>query len=717
VGDRNEAPRRFRAAACASSALAILTAALALAAAPPALARAGEPLVRVDDAKLARHQQRAVVTARITWNRPAIAHDDMIVGDVRLVAVGADDDRPTLLASSSSMSLPSDPVEKVRFELSTPSELAAIEPGNRVVLTPSQHAYSPSPHLTTPKTYVTVTQLQAGAPRSVGLRDCADRPIVADADLARCDLVGASLGRAQVGRDGTRTELQQADLTGADLRDADLSDADLAAARVNGANATGATIARVSFAKAEGIGFVAHDTTFDSANIFDAQMRQANFADSTFKGTSLSRSRFDGADFEGATIRGAVMDVARFVGADLRRATIDGGRLYFVDLTDATLRDAVIDASPAALMWTFLCGTELPDGTTSDRDCPEPPTPRPAAAHPFVTVDAELSRGPDRATIEGSVHWNADGVDEFGMRVGEVRAVAVDADGGVPTILGEASHPVPEGGGSNRINFVITDPKALEALADGNRVVVTATQRPPHPEPPEAGDELTERSYVTVDQLQAGPGRGRVGSVDCSDRPIAPTADPTALRFCDLVGASLGDADLAGADLRMADLTGSDLRGAGLASTLLDGSHLGGVPASGARLDSASLIDVSAPRLEIRSTLISGATFFASVLDRASFDGSTIATTSFATSALGRRASFAGAELRRTDLGFAGLDRGDLSGVEATKTSLFLADLTDATLLDSSWGEDEEGRDPPRSAMLCRTTLENGHISDRDCPR
>jgi uncharacterized protein YjbI with pentapeptide repeats len=208
-----------------------------------------------------------------------------------------------------------------------------------------------------------------------------------------------------------------------------------------------------------------------------------------------------------------------------------------------------------------------------------------------------------------------------------------------------------------------------------------------------------------------------VGSEDCSDRPIGPEAGAGALRFCDLVGAALADADLSKADMRMDDLTASDLRGADLAASVLDGSHLARVPASGSRLASASLIDVWAPQLEVRSTLISGATFFASTLRGASFAGSRITTTSFATAALGRHASFADARLEGVDLAYADLVGGDLSLVRATRTSLFLSDLTDATLRGSSWGLDEEGRDPPRSGWLCRTTQEAGDRNNRDCPR
>ena len=268
------------------------------------------------------------------------------------------------------------------------------------------------------------------------------------------------------------------------------------------------------------------------------------------------------------------------------------------------------------------------------------------AATPFVTVDAKLDRGADRATIDGVVHWNSRAVGTDAMRIGEVRAVAIDADSGLPTILGETSKRISATDPSDRISFDI-DKGKLDALRNDNRVVVTATQHPSHPEPPDSGDDTTERSYVALDQLQSGPGRGRVGSVDCADRPIGPQAGVGALRFCDLVGAALGDADLSNSDMRMGDLTAVDLRGANLSGTKLDGSRLAGARASDSRLDSASLIDVRAPELVIRSTVINRATFFASALRGARFDGSNLFQTSFGAAGLGGDASFADANLDR----------------------------------------------------------------------
>jgi uncharacterized protein YjbI with pentapeptide repeats len=718
VGDRNDRPRTDRPRARLAVAIAVLAGGIALLAASPAAAGDVTPLVRVKDAKLDAREGKAVVTAQVIWNRQGINRYDMTVGDLRLLAVDAQTQVPRTLAESSSTKLASDPVQSVRFELSSRADLDAIRRGNRVVLTASQHASSPDRGLKTPRTYVTVAQLQKGPKRRVGKRNCADQPIVAHADLTECDLVGASLGRAQVGRAGARTELLKADLTGADMRDADLSDVDLAGGRVNGANATNAEIVGVSLAKADGVGFVAHDTTFDSSDVFDARLLDARLAGSTFKGTSLKRSRFDGSNMAGARILGADMDTTRLVDVNLRRATLTGDTLYFADLTDARLLDADMDASPSTLMWTILCRTELPDGSVENRDCTGKRSHhRPRASQPFVTVDAQLHRGGEVATIDGTVRWNKDGIDDFGMRVGEIRAVAVNGDDGTPTVLGEKSNPISRDDPKQPIEFAITDPHKLRALRDGNRVVVTATQHPPHPEPPAAGDELTKRSYATVDQLQAGPGRGRVGSADCSDQPIAPSTGPGALRFCDLVGSALADADLGSLDMRMNDLTAADLRGANLSGTTFDGSRLAGARANGARMDSASLLAIRAPRLVIRATLISSATFFASALQGARFDDSTISKTSFATAGLGGGSSFAGTQLDHVDLAYAGLHSGDLTKANATKTSLFLADLTDADLRGSVWGNDEEGRYPPRSALLCHTRLPSGDTSDRDCGR
>jgi uncharacterized protein YjbI with pentapeptide repeats len=691
----------------------------ALLAAPVQAARDPSPLVRIVGAKLVKLRGEAVVTARIEWNRAGIAdrREPMTVGDVRVVAVNGVSSRPRLLASQTFRNLVSAPVSEVSFPLKSAAALDAIRPGNRVVITASQHAFAatPDPLQRTSRTYVTVKQLQVGAPRRVGLRDCSAEAVVPYAEETQCDLVGASLARAQVGRLGRRTELLEADLTGADLRDSDLGDVDLAGGRANGANATGADIAKLSLAGADAIGFIAQNgTKITASNFFDTDLTDARFARSKFIGTSLGRSRLHGANFSGAEITGAFMRVADLQDANLRGATLSGDDLYFANFTNAKLRGAKMDASQAALMWTILCRTELPNGKLENRDCPQSGGRRPVKS--LVTVDAVLSRGPSSATINALVHWNGGAIDGNNMRIGDVRAVAVDSKTGLPTVLKATSDELSSTNPTSQFTVVVTG-KQLDALRPGNRIVVTVTQRPPHPDPAEASDQKTERSYVTVDQLQAGPGLGRVGGVDCSDRPITPGAGPK-LQFCDLVGASLADGDLSGDDLRMADLTGADLEAASLEGTKLDGGRLAGVEASRAGLRTASLLAVFAPALQVRTSLISNVNFYGSTLTGSSFTGSRILNgTSFLTALLGGRASLADTELTRVDLAYTILTGGDLSGAKATRTSLFLADLGNATLRGSSWGRDEEGRNPPQSAWLCRTTMPDGTVSHRDCPR
>jgi uncharacterized protein YjbI with pentapeptide repeats len=691
----------------------------ALLAAPVEAARDPSPLVRIVDAKLVKLRGGALVKARIEWNRAGIAdrREPMTVGDVRVVAVNGLSSRPRLLANKTFRNLVSAPVSEVAFPLSSAAALDAIRLGNRVVVTASQHAFaaSPDPLQRTSRTYVTVRQLQVGAPRRVGLRDCSDRAVVPHADLTQCDLVGASLARAQVGRLGKRTELLQADLTGADLRDSDLADVDLAGGRVNGANATHADIAKLSLAGADAIGLIANDgTKITASNFFDTVLTGARFAGSKFTGTSLGRAQLGGADLSGAHITAGFMQVADLHGANLRGATLSQDDMYFANFTNAKLRRATMDTSASGLMWLILCRTELPSGRIENRDCPRSGGRKPVKS--LVTVDAVLSRGPSSATIKALVHWDGGAIDDNNMRIGDVRAVAVDSKTGLPTVLKATSDELSSTNPTSPFTVVVTGTQ-LDAVKTGNRIVVTATQRPPHPEPPSASDQKTIQSFVTVDQLQAGPGLGRVGSVDCSDRPITPGAGP-GLQFCDLVGASLADADLSGDDLRMADLTGADLEAASLGGTKLDGGRLAGVQASRAGLRTASLLAVFAPALQAHTSLISNVSFFASTLTGASFTGSRILKgTSFATAELGGRSSFADTELSGVDIGYANLIGGDLSRARATTTPLFLADLGNATLRGSSWGRDEEGRNPPQSAWLCRTTMPNGTVSNRDCPR
>lgn len=701
-------------------------------------AAAAAPFVSVD-AKLQRSGDGAVVTGRIAWDASAArrAPHYMSVGDLRLVAVSNRGHHPVLLATATYDRIADDATQDVRLRIHGDDELAAIRPGNRVVLTASQHGVVSEGTLTE-RTYVTVGELQPfGTPQDrIGRRDCSDVAIVRGAHLNRCDLVGAFLDRAGVSGgedDAVATRMLLADLTGATMRGADLTGLSVAGGRLNGADATRAVLDNLSLAGAEATGLIARDATsassgdadfYAGADIFDARLTDADFRGARLNGVSLNHSRFDGADFRGATWNVVNADTARFRGADLRGLKGLGSSVYFADFTDAKLQGAPFSAIDLA--WATLCRTLMPDGKPpdgEDRDCrastDRGPTP---AAHPYVVVDdASLERQQGRATISATIHWNTTAIG-FGMSAGNVRALAIDGSTGRPTLVGSVSisRDLPK---TTSYNATITDRGLLAALNRGNRVVLTATQRPPLPS---RTSDRTTGSYVTVDTLQPGPGRGRVGSRDCSDVVLSATTPAAGgYDFCDLPGAVLTQAGLSG-PMHKADLTGAKLGGAGLDGMVFDGAAMGGVLATGADFNGVSMIQAFAPRLTMLKTLIRDARLRAASLDDADFTGATISETTFATAPL-RRATFSGATFDKVDLGFARLAKAKLDRVGAMssdphrgrRSSLFLADLTGATLKGSEWDDDEAGDRPWQWATLCDTILPADAVAsgDRDCPR
>ena len=356
-----------------------------------------------------------------------------------------------------------------------------------------------------------------------------DVAIEPGAQLNRCDLVGAFLDRALVSvRQPVATRMLLADLTGATMRGADLTGLTLAGGRLNGADATGAILDNVSLAGADATGLIANDATSDrmqggaGADIFDVRLTDADFRNAVLNGVSLNHSRLDGADFRDATWNGVQAGTASFRGADLRGLKGVGSSVYFADFTDAKLQGASLSATDLA--WATLCHTLMPDGQPAagdDRDCRTQTDPGPTpAAHPYVLVDGSLQRSPDRATIAATIHWNASAIGT-GMSTGDVRVLAIDGSTGLPTTIDSLSiaEHLPA---TTKVDVAITDPALLAAMNHGNRVVLTATQRPPLPS---RRSDLTGGSYVTVDTLAPGPGRGRVGSRDCS-RMLLSAAPP-----------------------------------------------------------------------------------------------------------------------------------------------------------------------------------------------
>jgi uncharacterized protein YjbI with pentapeptide repeats len=507
-------------------------------------------------------------------------------------------------------------------------------------------------------------------------------------------------------------------------------------------DASGAVLDNLSLAGAEATGLNASGATSGKApgtvgaNVFDARLTDADFRGAFLRGVSLNHSRFDGAKFSGATWLNVDAETASFRGAQLGGLNGSGSKVDFADFTGANL-----DGSPfqkSALEWATLCHTTLPGGFppgAGDRDCRAQTDPGPTAANnPFVVIDNASFRrllGHPSVEIRATITWNAPGIESYGMSIGDVRVVAIDGSTGLPTTIDSRSLDLSPTTTTTTYNHTIRvrpdhvdeDRKLLKALNRGNRVVLTATQHPPLPRLP----AKTNRSYVTVHTMQSGPGRGRVGMRDCSNLaltaqpPRPPPPAPQGYDFCDLPGAVLTQAKLSGS-MRKADLTGAELGDAGLSGMLFDGAAIGGVVARGANFNSVHMMGAFAPRLTMPGpgSEIDKAFMLGARLDDADFAGARLLQPHFAAASL-RGANFSHAIFDAVDLGFARLPKAKLDHVktEGLPSTLFLANLTGATLAGSDWDGDEIGERPWQWATLCDTTMPAGVIvsGDRDCPR
>ncbi len=687
---------------------------------------------------MTRNDDRAVVTAQVTWNADGVDTFQMTQGDLRLVAVSAHGNLPFVLGTAS-QDVSRDQTRAVTIVVTDDRALAAMRTGNRIVLTASQHQ-EPGQLTRSDRTYVTVAEVQAfSSPQArIGTKDCSDTAIVPGAMLRYCDLVGADLDGALVSvhdpnsQEGTvdsrSTRMERADLTGVTAVRSDFSGASVAGGRLNGIDLRRAKLDNLSLAGAEAIELVARGATSDKdardsgANFFRTNLAGADLRDTIFRGVSVSRARLDDADLRGAQWE-SYSNGATFRGADLTGAGFGASVVDFVDFTDATLTGSTLN--DLQLAWTWLCRTGLPAGSALDgqRDCRGPvertrsQVTAPDQADPYVNVsDAAISDGPGTRTATARVDWDETGADPsgYGMSRGTLRLVAVDARTGVPTILD--SRPVDDVTTPATYTATISDQAKLAAMGRGNRVVLTATQHQPRAR----GGKVTTRTYVTVAVLQRGPALGRIATLDCSR--VALSADSArALDFCDLSGAMLDTAALNGRSMREADLTGTTMENARLGGLFLDGARLGGVRAAGATWSNISAFDSWAPQLDLSGSSVVGSPLYPRNLDGASFDGSTLSDSPLVAASL-RGATFTKARLIHPDLAYTDLTAAKLTGVNAalSNPSLFLADLTRADLGGSTWNVDETGDNPWRWATLCGTTLPDkdyGISGNRDCPR
>lgn len=344
---------------------------------PPPVAN---PYVTVDG-KLERQQGQATISATVTWN-PAGIRSGMSAGDIRVVAIDGSTGLPTTVGSESiARGLPA--TTSYEATITDSKLLAALNSGNRVVLTATQHPPLPTgARDLTHRSYVKVLTLQPGPGRGqVGDRDCSNL-VLSDTTPAPggyddCDLPGAVLTRA-----GLAGPMREADLTGADLSRAGLKGIVFDGAAMGGVIATGADFKSVHMIDSFAPRLTMPKTLISAAKMPAARLDEADFAGATIVDTSFATASLRRATFSDATFDKVDLGFARLPGAKLDGVEAKASRsapeirpssLFLADLVKATLEDSQWmndEAGDIPWKWATLCDTTLPDGTREDRDCP-----------------------------------------------------------------------------------------------------------------------------------------------------------------------------------------------------------------------------------------------------------------------------------------------------------------------------------------------------------
>ena len=341
---------------------------------------------------------------------------------------------------------------------------------------------------------------------------------------------------------------------------------------------------------------------------------------------------------------------------------------------------------------------------------------KPTAGSPLVIVrNATLAKGSTKATIRATVQWNSAGVTVDKLTIGEVRVIATDRATQRTTLVA-ATSANPLTSLTQTVTLQVTSPALLKSLANGNRVTITATQHGYTPTPLLP----TGVSYVTVTQLQAGPPRGPVGRLVCSDRPLTathPDGSPQSFDQCDFTGAALTNAQLSTATSTSyirSDFTGANLAGATLSGGNFSGAHLHGTSVMGAAIDRVQLSGAAGTGLLAARTTITN-----SYLDEADFTGSNFSHSDASAVSFSHTnftgALFSGAGMTQSDLSYGNLAKANLIGSDIVQTSFFLTNLTDATLRNAHIPPPFGQPDPLRWATRCRTVLPTGKVDNSDC--
>lgn len=180
------------------------------------------------------------------------------------------------------------------------------------------------------------------------------------ANLGMVNFRSANLSKADL----QETSLQKANLYGADLQGANLQGADLSRANLRNTDLRNSNLQKASLL----------DALYDEKTQFPKNFNPINAGvrliapNVSLFGQNLKDSNLEGADLEGANLQEANLQSANLRWTNLKFTNLERANLQGTNLTGATLYGA--KAIIANLENACLCGTTLPDGTVSNRDCP-----------------------------------------------------------------------------------------------------------------------------------------------------------------------------------------------------------------------------------------------------------------------------------------------------------------------------------------------------------
>jgi uncharacterized protein YjbI with pentapeptide repeats len=156
-------------------------------------------------------------------------------------------------------------------------------------------------------------------------------------------LVGASLESIKL----RNANLREANLSAANLRHTDLSAANLSAANLRHADLVLADL---------------NNAVLSVASLRNANLNNTNLSNALLSDADLSNALLSDADLSNADLSDADLSNALLSDADLSNADLSNTNLSNANLSNANLSNAQLDRA-------FLCGTTLPNGSVSDRNC------------------------------------------------------------------------------------------------------------------------------------------------------------------------------------------------------------------------------------------------------------------------------------------------------------------------------------------------------------